>query len=136
MKCGIFWKHFSPCSQICSQKRKSRIRETHNLSTDADRSTNIHVSVGVKKGSLNSDTFENSHLIIPIISYLFLLHFFLTLHQKQNSHPPSSPILFPNHFFVKCTKHQRKSKNWNKKLNIVFKLYSSFVKKINFFFIY
>ena len=32
-------------------KRKSRKRETLNLSTNADSSTNIFVSAGVKKGA-------------------------------------------------------------------------------------
>ena len=31
--------------------KKSRIRETKNLSTDADSSTDIFVSAGVKKGA-------------------------------------------------------------------------------------
>ena len=34
-----------------NQAKKSRIRETKNVSTDADSSTNIFVSAGVKKGA-------------------------------------------------------------------------------------
>ena len=34
---------------LLKNKKKSRIRETKDLSTDVDRSTNIFVSAGVKK---------------------------------------------------------------------------------------
>ena len=37
-----------------SQEKKSRLRETSNLSTDADSSTTIFVSAGVKKGAHNT----------------------------------------------------------------------------------
>ena len=40
------WLKHSNCD-----KKKSRTRETPNLSTDADSSTNIFVSAGVKKGA-------------------------------------------------------------------------------------
>ena len=36
---------------VCEKKKKSRIRETQNLSTDADSSTDIIVSAGVKIGA-------------------------------------------------------------------------------------
>ena len=37
--------------KISNHLKKSRIRETRNLSTDADSSTNIFASAGVKKGT-------------------------------------------------------------------------------------
>ena len=57
--------------QVLSDK-KSRIRDTGNLSTDADSNTNIFVSAGVKKGLIE-----------------FFVLFFAK--KKKNPPPPSQP---------------------------------------------